>query len=128
MSDRPLGIWWVLAAGLVVGLILVWDDHLRRGGYAMAASLVLAAVLRLVLPKAAAGSLVVRSRVADVVVMLALAAVLASVVSVLDMRPRGPGSVNGLASGGPTTSVAVPAGTTTEAPTRPAEAPVAQVG
>ena len=98
MSDRPLGVWWVLAAGLVVGLLLIADGHLLRGGYVIAGSLALSAFLRLVLPPAAAGSLAVRSRATDVVVMLALAAVLAGVLSVLDMRPRGPGSVNGAAT------------------------------
>ncbi len=127
MSDRPLGVWWILAAGLILGLVLVADDHLRRGGYVMAGALVLAAVLRLVLPKAAAGSLAVRSRGTDVVVMLALAAVLATVVSVLDMRPRGPGSVNGLALR-VETATTTPAGNAAGAPTGTSQLVEAPVG
>lgn len=73
-SGQPLGLWWLLPVGLAVALWLLLGGGLRTYGYAMAATLVVAAVVRLVTPKDRAGGLVVRSRVWDVVLLLALAA------------------------------------------------------
>ena len=87
MSQRPLGAWWLLAAGFVGGLIYIGSGHLLRGGYVIAGALVLSAVLRLVLPTAAAGGLAVRSKATDVVVMLALGVAVLTIVNVVDLSP-----------------------------------------
>ena len=66
---------WPLLAVLGVclaGLIVVLDNHFRRGTVLFAGGLVLAAGLRLVLPTPEAGSLAVRSRFTDVLTLGAL--------------------------------------------------------
>lgn len=88
MIQRPLGLWWLLAAGFVAGLLYIGFDHLLRGGYLIAGTLALAAVCRLALPEAAVGSLAVRSKGADVVVLLALGVAVFAIVNVVDLSPR----------------------------------------
>jgi hypothetical protein len=59
---------WPLASvlvGLVVSLLVVADDHFRRGSVLFAAFVVLAFFLRLFLPERDAGWLAVRSRGID---------------------------------------------------------------
>jgi Protein of unknown function (DUF3017) len=66
---------WPLVAVLcvcVAGLVVVLDNHFRRGTVLFAGGLVLAAGLRLVLPTPEAGSLAVRSRLTDVLTLGAL--------------------------------------------------------
>jgi len=66
---------WPLVAVLGVclaGLLVVLDNHFRRGTVLFAGGLVLAAGLRLVLPTPEAGSLAVRSRFTDVLTLAAL--------------------------------------------------------
>jgi hypothetical protein len=66
---------WPLFAVLgvcVAGLIVVLDNHFRRGTVLFAGGLVLAAGLRLVLPTPDVGSLAVRSRFTDVITLGAL--------------------------------------------------------
>ena len=82
-----LGLWWVMAAGLAVGLALAYFDHLRRAGIALAGVLVVAAVARAVLPEERVGGLVVRSRVFDVATLLVLAAALTVVTLALKLSP-----------------------------------------
>jgi hypothetical protein len=69
-----LGEWPLLAVlGVcVAGLIVVLDNHFRRGTVLFAGGLVLAAGLRLVLPTPDVGSLAVRSRFTDVITLGAL--------------------------------------------------------
>lgn len=77
MSWRPigrLGAWWVVAIAAASGVALVCLSFVRLGGYLLAASLVLAAMLRMTLPPARGGGLEVRSRTLDVAILLALAA------------------------------------------------------
>ena len=67
--------WWrqwpisVVLAGVVVALLLVTFDYFRRGAIVLAASVLLAAFLRLLLPEREAGLLVVRSRRVDVAIL-----------------------------------------------------------
>jgi len=68
----------VVAAGIAV----VSMHHLRIGLYVVAAGLGIAAAFRLFLRPRAAGSLVVRSRQADVVVLAALAVAIAVLAAV----------------------------------------------
>lgn len=71
---QPLGLWWVFPIGLAVSLYILLDGRLREAGYAMAATLAVAAIARLVLPRGAVGGLLVRSRAWDVLTLLALGA------------------------------------------------------
>lgn len=66
---------WPLALVLsvcVAGLLVVLSNHFRRGTVLFAGGLVLAAALRAVLPAPAAGLLVVRNRLLDVLTLGAL--------------------------------------------------------
>lgn len=75
--------WWhewpiiVVLTGVAVALVVVALDRFRLGSLILAASVLLAFVLRLVLPKSQAGMLAVRSRTTDLIVLGALGAVLA---------------------------------------------------
>lgn len=74
--------WWtqwpiaVVLAGVVASLAVVALDRFRLGSLMLAASLVLAFILRLVLPADQAGMLAVRSKRVDLVVLGTLAAAL----------------------------------------------------
>jgi hypothetical protein len=85
-TRQPLGAWWLLAAGLAMALWLLLGGGPRGYGYAMAATLVVAAIVRAVLPKERAGGLVVRSRAWDVGLMLTLAVAAAVLSSSLVIR------------------------------------------
>lgn len=61
-----LNLWWVLAAGSVVGLAFAAADHMWRCWATFAGTLILCAVLRVVLPDPVCGGLVVRRRWVDV--------------------------------------------------------------
>jgi Protein of unknown function (DUF3017) len=82
-----LGLWWAIAAGLAVGLLLAYLDHLRRAGIVLAGVLVVGAVARAILPEERIGGLVVRSRLFDVVTLLVLAAALTVVTLSLKLSP-----------------------------------------
>ena len=80
---RPRGRrWWaqwpisVVLIGVGAALAVVAVDRFRLGSLMLAASLVLAFVLRLVLPADRAGMLAVRSKRVDLVVLGALATAL----------------------------------------------------
>jgi len=82
LRPRPRRWWrqWPLAVvllGVAASLIVVALDHFRIGSLMLAGSLVLAFILRLVLPTSQIGMLAVRSRKVDLVVLGALAVVLA---------------------------------------------------
>lgn len=62
----------VVLVGLVVSLVIVVEDHFRRGSVLFAGSAVLAFFLRLFLTDADAGWLAVRSRTVDLLVLGAL--------------------------------------------------------
>jgi len=83
---QPLGAWWVLPVGLMVSLGFLISGSLRTFGYAMAATIALAALIRLVTPTTRAGGLIVRSRLWDVVLMLMLAAATATLSANLVIR------------------------------------------
>jgi DUF3017 family protein len=79
-----LGEWPLVAVTSVclTGLAVVLSNHFRRGTVLFAGGLFLAATLRAVLPQPAAGLLVVRSRVVDVLTLgvLAVSVVLTAVL------------------------------------------------
>ena len=55
--------------GVAVAMLLIAMDYFRRGSVVLSASVLLAAFLRLLLPDADAGMLVVRSRKVDVLTL-----------------------------------------------------------
>jgi len=72
----------LVLAGVAGGVGLMVDHRVRLGLYVCAASLVLAAVLRLTLRPRAAGNLVVRGRRVDVAVLLGAAVAVAVLAAV----------------------------------------------
>jgi hypothetical protein len=88
MTSPRLGVWWVVAVGLGVGLLLVLLGSLRSGGYVAATALVVGGLLRLLLPQSRAGGLAVRRRLTDVVVLLGLGSALFLTVRLVDLSPR----------------------------------------
>ena len=88
MSSASFGALWLIAAALLSGMAVIGFGHVRSGGLVVAGALVGAALLRLMLPRARAGGLVVRSRVADVLFLLGMGLALFVIVIALDLRPR----------------------------------------
>ena len=88
MSSARFGALWPFAAALISGLALIGFGHVRSGGFVVAGTLVAAALLRLILPRARAGGLVVRSRPADVLFLLGMGLALFVIVFALDLGPR----------------------------------------
>lgn len=91
-GSRPvqrLRLWWLLLAGVVAGLVLVFQGEVRLGGYVLASAFGGAALLRLVLPTWMTGGLVTRSRLLDAATMLALAAATAVLTSALNLTAAG---------------------------------------
>lgn len=71
---RRLGLWWVVAGFAVAGLgLIVLASRLRLGGFVIGLGLVVAAVLRLVVREPHGGGIEIRSRMRDVVTLLAAA-------------------------------------------------------
>ena len=88
MSSGRFGALWLVAAALLTGVAVIGFGHVRWGGLVIAGTLVAAGLLRLMLPQPRAGGLVVRSRLADVVFLLAMGLALFVIVFALDLRPR----------------------------------------
>ena len=89
MTSARFGALWLVAAGLIAGVVVIGLGNVRIGGLVVAGTLVAAALLRLMLPRAQAGGLVVRSRPTDVAFLLAMGLALLVIVITLDLRPRG---------------------------------------
>jgi hypothetical protein len=71
---RRLGLWWVIAVFVLVGVgLIVFGARLRLGGFVIGLGLLLAAVLRLVVREPRAGGIEVRSRVRDVITLVVAA-------------------------------------------------------
>jgi Protein of unknown function (DUF3017) len=88
MTSANFGALWLVAAGLIAGVAVIGLGHVRLGGLVLAGTLVAGALLRLMLPRAPAGGLVVRSRTVDVAFLLAMGLALFVIVAALDLRPR----------------------------------------
>lgn len=73
MTGRRLDPLLFVVAGVAVGLLVAVVDRPRPGLWVICASLAVAALLRLLLSPRLAGSLVVRRREVDVVVLAGLA-------------------------------------------------------
>ena len=88
MTSARFGALWLVAAALIVGLAVIGFGQVRWGGFILAGTVFGAALIRLALPSSRAGGLVVRSRLADVLFLLGMAAMLFVVVIALDLTPR----------------------------------------
>jgi hypothetical protein len=88
MTSARFGALWLVAAALISGVALIGFGDVRGGGLVVAGTLVGAALLRLMLPRARAGGLVVRSRPADVAFLLVMGLALFVIVVTVDLRPR----------------------------------------
>lgn len=84
MSD--LGLWWLLALGLLVGLVFIATDHMWRAGASVAGSLWVAAGLRAWFPDERSGGLVVRRRWLDVTLLVLSGVLVALSAFTLDLR------------------------------------------
>jgi len=84
--SQPLGAWWLLPAGLTLSLAILLLVGLRPFGYAMAATVAVAAVVRLVSPGGRSGGLIVRSRSWDVALLVAFAVATTALVATLVIR------------------------------------------
>jgi hypothetical protein len=89
MITARFGALWLVAAALLSGLLVIAFGSVRWGGLVLAGTLLTAAAFRLVAPTARAGGLVVRSRVADVLFLFAMATAMFILVIALDLQPRG---------------------------------------
>ena len=89
MISARFGALWLVAAALISGLAVIGSGHVRSGGFIFAGTMFTAALIRLVLPAARAGGLVVRSRLVDVLFLLGMAVALFVIVIALDLQPRG---------------------------------------
>ncbi len=83
---QPLGAWWVMPLGLLISAAVLLSGGLRGFGYGMAATLALAALIRMVTPAHRAGGLIVRSRAWDVALLVALSAASAALSYSLVIR------------------------------------------
>jgi hypothetical protein len=89
MITARFGALWLVAAGLLSGLLVIAFGSVRWGGLVLAGTLLTAAAFRLVAPTARAGGLAVRSRLADVLFLFGMATAMFFLVIALDLRPRG---------------------------------------
>jgi len=88
MTPARFGALWCVAAGLVCGVALIGVGHVRLGGLVLVGAISAAALFRMMLSRARAGGLVVRSRSADVLFLLVMAVAMFVIVITLDLRPR----------------------------------------
>ncbi|WP_426562776.1 DUF3017 domain-containing protein [Angustibacter sp. McL0619] len=84
-TPRLLGPWLLLPFGVAAAVAAVVADQLRAGGYLLAATLGAVALLRVVLPARAAGALVVRSRPADVLMLVCVAFAAAALAATIKL-------------------------------------------
>ena len=85
-----LGVWWPVALLTAAGVLITGLGHIRLGGQLVCGALVVAAVVRLLAqPSRRGGGLVVRSRVFDVVVLLALAIGVLIASATVNLQPYG---------------------------------------
>lgn len=69
LAEWPIGL---VLTGVSIAMVMIAMDYFRRGSIVLSASVLLAVFLRLLLPDADAGMLVVRSRKVDVITLAVL--------------------------------------------------------
>ena len=88
---RRLGLWWVIAGFVVVGVgLIVFAGRLRLGGFVIGVGLLIAAVLRLLVKEPRAGGIEVRTKVRDVLTLVAAALVFGAFFLVRTCGPVDP--------------------------------------
>ena len=71
---RRLGLWWVIAGFVIVGLgLIVVTGRLRLGGFVISLGLLIAAVIRLVVREPRSGGIEVRTKARDVLTLVVAA-------------------------------------------------------
>ncbi len=83
-----LGVWWVLAVGLVGAVGFSATDHHLRATVLFSGSCLVAGALRAVLPKERAGGLVVRRQWLDVAVLVTLGVLVGVVGRSMNLHPH----------------------------------------
>ncbi len=83
-----LGVWWIVAAGLVTAVAFSATDHHLRATVMFSGSCLLAGVLRAVLPTDRAGGLVVRRQWLDVATLVVLGVVVGVVGRSMNLHPH----------------------------------------
>lgn len=88
MTPFKLGpMWWFLAVGSVIGVLVMVFGSLRTGGYVLAGFLIVTAMGRAVLPGSAAGGVAIRSRWVDVLFLLIAAAAVIGIFAAVRLTP-----------------------------------------
>ncbi|MEO7070942.1 MAG: DUF3017 domain-containing protein [Nostocoides sp.] len=83
-----LGVWWIVAVGLVGGVAFSATDHHLRATVMLSGSCLLAGVLRAVLPQRRAGGLVVRRQWLDVAMLVALGVAVGVIGRSMNLHPH----------------------------------------
>jgi hypothetical protein len=84
---RRIDPMFAVIAGVAAGVVIAAARHPQPGMYVIAVALATGALLRLVLRPRSAGSLVVRSRQLDVLVLLTLAVAIGVIAAVTPFPP-----------------------------------------
>ena len=88
MTRFSLGpLWWFVLLGSLVGLGVIATGAVRGGGYVLAVTLAVAGLGRMALPEKLVGALVIRSRCADGLAFLVLAAAVAVIFTLVKLTP-----------------------------------------
>jgi hypothetical protein len=86
-ADR-LGLWWLVAAGLLVGVGLGASGHPLRATFVFAGTCLGAGVLRALLPKRILGALVVRRRWIDATILIVLGLAVGVIGRAMNLHPH----------------------------------------
>ena len=88
LDARPLASWWMIFAGLVLGLLFILTDHVLRATLCFGGALLLAAVIRVTLPGSKVGGVAVRGPLVDVLTLVVLAVAVLVTGFTLDLAAR----------------------------------------
>lgn len=88
LDARPLATWWVVFAGLVLGLLFILTDHVLRATLCIGGALLLAALVRVTLPGSKVGGIAVRGPLIDVITLVVLGSAVLVAGFTLDLTAR----------------------------------------
>ncbi|QOK22046.1 DUF3017 domain-containing protein [Janibacter indicus] len=87
--DVPaLAAWWVVAAGVAVGMLFLATDHVLRATLCVGGSLLLAALLRVTVRGSTMGGIAVRGPLVDVITLVVLGVAVLVSGFTLDLSAR----------------------------------------